>query len=302
METEVIVAIVLLLMFIVIFSYVVFSIYDKHSESVISVGSTRGHGMLLIHGCDTAHSEIVESLIVNRAHLGFDESLPILFYLKPPKRYEDTFRPYLKKYYPQVTILDKDPGTDFQHVLHMTRYNGEKYESDPIVPGHIYIMHNYKESTDNENFWYISPFGPKERTLIPDILPFSKKSPSYVDRPPKTNPPTWIVQGRFVQRDWKLINKSVSDDYDIVAIGYGDLPEEASDSIVFKKELDFIQYHKVVAAASGLISGITREFNDYYYTTTLTSTASYARAYDLDVVVDDEFMELYKIFELRQAK
>ena len=255
---------------------------------------------LLIHEPNAYHYEVVESVIANRERMGYDPTMPVDLYIPDT---DPTFRAYFSKYYPWVNYLKEDPGfKDRKYVIHLTRYVAD-LKKKPVMPeGHSYILHDYDRAWDSIQCWYISPHGPSRRSFIPDTLPFSAKSPSFVDRPPRPSKPVFIVQGRYAERDWGIVNASCSDAYNVVAIGNGKIPRKARASIEFRPLLSFIEYHKVAASASGIIMAINQVYHNHYYTHILTSSASYAVAYNLECICDDVFYKIYKSFGLLRAR
>ena len=107
-------------------------------------------------------------------------------------------------------------------------------------------------------------------------------------------------------RDFSLLKKIMDAEYNyyykIKLIGRGSLPkllDEHKDKIIFKQNLNFIDYHKEFLDCYGIFTLINCYTHDCYYKYKLTSTINYAKGYDLKCILD---RNLQKIYNLKNAE
>ena len=262
---------------------------------------------LLIHNGGYCHCEIIESVIVkyNRI-LNIDASIPIDIYLwmRPPgknvrrgdviRKNHNFFKKYIRNTYPEVNFIEKD-NDNYDYYIYCTFDAPRRTMNTNAI--RKYISHRVdKQRTKNPNMYFLTPLS-KKNYFYADILPYAeKKNIAEV--------PIYIIQGNLThkRRYYQLLEKILDETYKykfiIKLVGGGQLPkslEKYKDKIVLKNNLNFINYHKQFLNAYCILPLISKKTQPQYYTTTLTSTISYARGYNLKCLIDKDLQNIYNL-------
>ena len=130
-----------------------------------------------------------------------------------------------------------------------------------------------------------------------DFLPFMKEKK-------RTSFPIYVVQGnisdnrRCYYHLIAILQHKYDYDFKIKILGRGKLSPEFdafADKIITKYNLNFVDYHKEFADVYGVFTLTSPTKHKKYYKGKLTSTINYALAYNLNVIIDNELNEIYKL-------
>ena len=219
------------------------------------------------------HYEIVESVILKYNTL-FDLDTQDNIIICVNMYYHDMmFFKYIKQKYPSV-ILGRPKY--FHYYVDIT-----------IYPQHFSKIHNPKKSNKkyishrvlpqlfkDPNIFFLTPLA-TQNIFNADCLPFCDQISK------NTSIPIFMIQGNFCtkRRHYPLLIKILQQSYRypfiIKMIGRGAIPNELQPykkRIVFRQNLDFIEYHKEFLDAYCMIPLITKQYHPQYYKYTLTSS------------------------------
>ena len=236
------------------------------------------------------HFEIIESIIQKYdSILKIKKSKENQIYLENIDSIEYTN--YINKVYPSIKINQKIENYDYKifttfyfkeldnHILQIN--NPAKY---------FFICHEIDDKLKKyNNVFYLTPLCNSNNFIYADVLPKIKKIQ------PQNNIPIYIVQGRIgtLRRYPKLLFNILSThfmyDYKIKIIGNGNFPkilEPFKDKIIFKKDLEFEDYHNEFSDVYCILPLINKKALPQYYTNKLTSSISYAKAYNLKCLIE----------------
>ena len=144
----------------------------------------------------------------------------------------------------------------------------------------------------------MTPLCNSNNFIYADVLPKIKQNQH------QNNIPIYIVQGRIgtLRRNPKLLfsilNTNFIYNFKIKIIGKGDLPkilEPFKDKIIFKKDLAFEDYHNEFSDVYCILPLISKKALPQYYTNKLTSSISYAKAYNLKCLIDKDLQDIYHL-------
>ena len=200
-------------------------------------------------------------------------------------RRSSRFSSQLYDYYINCTVYDKD----FK-LLNNDKNSIKKYISHEVT----------KRLQDNPNVYFITPLS-QNRYIYADVLPFSEKKS-------RSDIPIYIIQGNLPQRNvknrreykmlCKILDKSYKYDFIIKIIGRGELPKELikyKNKIKFKKNLQFIDFHREFLDGYCILPLISKETHPEYYKKKLTSSISYSLGYKLKCIIDEDLQKIYKL-------
>jgi hypothetical protein len=241
------------------------------------------------------HSEIIESIIFNYNYIiNYNDIIDIQIYL-----YLETENTSFKNY-----ILDKyndiflEKPLYYDYCIKTTIYDNDYdyiYKNDTK---YYYISHDISERLKNlSNVYFLIPL--TKNYIKADILPFYKEKQ-------KTNIPYYIIQGKFNERRninllLNILKTKTDLKYKIKIIGKNSGLENNklllpfSDKIIYKHNLDFIDYHKEFLNVYCIIPLITKSSNPTYYSTKLTSSINYATGYNLKCLIDKNLQDIYQL-------
>ena len=245
------------------------------------------------------HFEIIESIIQK-----YDTILKI----KKKKEYQlylenitsIEYIEYINKIYPLIEINQKIDNYDYKIFTTFYFKDLNNYIEQINNPTkYFFICHEVDNNLKKyNNVFYLTPLCNNNNFFYADVLPKIKKIQ------PHNNIPIFIVQGRIgtLRRNPKLLVNILSThfiyNYKIKIIGRGDFPkilEPFKDKIIFKKDLLFEDYHNEFSDAYCILPLISKKSHPQYYTNKLTSTISYAKAYNLKCLIDKDLQDIYHL-------
>jgi hypothetical protein len=245
------------------------------------------------------HFEIIESIIQKyNIILKINKNNENKIYLENINSNE--YIHYINKIYPFIKINQKLDNYDYK--IFSTFYFKEldKYSTQiNNLTKYFFICHEVNDNLKKySNVFYLTPLCKSNNFIYADVLPkLNQKST-------KNNIPIYIVQGRIgtLRRNptllYHILNHSYNYNYKIKIIGRGDLPkilEPFKDKIIFKKDLSFEDYHNEFNDAYCILPLITQKSHPQYYTDKLTSSISYAKAYNCKCLIDKDLQEIYQL-------
>lgn len=246
---------------------------------------------ILIQNLYKCHYEIIETIIVKHKDI-FNISEETQIYLHIITN--SSFVNYIKSKYPNIIFNNIK---DYDYYVNCTVYEKDFKKINKNDKNKLYISHRATKELDNyANIYCLTPLA--KRYIYCDILPFcdTKKI--------KTRIPNYIIQGNLNQRrrNLNLLIQILSHKYEhsfkIKMIGRGKLPNELikfKDKIILKNNLNFIDYHKEFLDGYCILPLITKKSHPKYYSTTLTSTINYAKAYNLKCLIDKDLQNIYNL-------
>ena len=245
------------------------------------------------------HYEIIESIIkkydtilkikTNKKNKIYLENIISIEYIE-----------YINKIFPLIEINKKIDNYDYKIFTTFYFKDLNKYIEQINNPTkYFFICHEVDDNLKKyNNIFYLTPLCNNNNFFYADVLPKIKKIK------PHNNIPIFIVQGRIgtLRRQPKLLVNILSTyfiyNYKIKIIGRGDCPkilEPFKDKIIFKKDLTFEDYHNEFSDAYCILPLISKKSHPQYYTNKLTSTISYAKAYNLKCLIDKDLQDIYHL-------
>lgn len=249
---------------------------------------------LLIVNKINCHYEIIESVIIKYNEiLNIEKIENIIIYLDINKN--TSFQNYINTKYPSIKF-----GTlkSYDYYINCTIYDKDfnnlyKNKNSKIK----YIAHEITNRLKtNPNVYFLTPLS-ETNYIYTDILPYSKNKKT-------TNYPIYIIQGslnnkrRLYSLITNILDKSYQYKFIIKMIGSGNIPKELlkyKNKILFKTNLNFIDYHKEFLDAYCILPLISKNTNPQYYTNKLTSSINYARGYKLKCLIDNDLQKIYNL-------
>jgi hypothetical protein len=240
------------------------------------------------------HYEIIET-IINRYNLIINNNdiADIYLYVNNNKNY--SFTQYIKRKYPKIQL--KVPSK-FDYYINCTIYSNN-YNSikNNDANKYFFICHDVnKIFVDMNNVYFLTELG--KRYIYADILPFQDQ------KKVNNNIPIFCIQGSIAKhrRNFtlleKILQKKYNYNYKIKIIGYGELDNKFNkykNNLIIKSNLDFINYHKEFLDCYCIIPLITKKSHPHYYSNKLTSSISYAKAYNLKCLIDKDLQDIYNL-------
>ena len=213
-------------------------------------------------------------------------------YLSLPSSPMPGFRPYIFGKYPKLK-LGKAPR--YQFYIEVTIYPSDYDRISRVDPTrHFFISHDYDPTRQPRNVFYLAGMA-SQNVLKTAVLPFS-------DRPkPTAGPPVFLIQGDFRKRDaaalLALLLSRQSKPYRLSIVGnHIDVPWlKGWSHVTVKNNLGFIDYHAECARASAILTLVSPELQPDYYASKLTSSITYARAYNLHAIIDSKLQSIYEL-------
>lgn len=252
--------------------------------------------ILYIHNNADFHYEILESIIVKHNEiLNIDNNIQNSIYLGILPSGNESFVRYIKDKYKDVIL---GIPIKYDYYISCTEYDKSYDIIKKNSTTHFYISHNVSSRLKLlSNVYYLTELANKN-VITANILPFN-------DIKIQSNIPNYIIQGNITseRRDYSLLLKILSEKYDydfkIKMIGRGnDLPANLKpykDKIIFKNNLNFINYHKEFLDGYCILPLTTKQTHPQYYTNKLTSTINYASGYKLKCLIDNDLQNIYKL-------
>lgn len=216
----------------------------------------------------------------------------------------------------EIRVFLTIPGVEFAkpeifnwpntyYILHNYRHRARALESN-ITPGNVFYLAPHCHEVLPNNYF------------IPDILPFSHKSVSYMDRPTQVpiQDGAWIlVQGRLTRRVPALIKLLIK--FSIASTqgqgqgqGQGQSPRPPPVNLVILTKSsnfilhnpanihlitnsDFWDFHQWSAKCNIIATLVSPQTHHVYYTSKLTSSISYGLAYQMRFLIDTDLYNVY---------
>ena len=255
---------------------------------------------ILINNNFDCHYELIESIInkINFIIKNDTTEYNLYIYVKKYKNIINhaSFIEYISEKYPKIILLFNMLAIDFDYTIMCSCYKEHLETIEKNSKKHYYICHDITdENIICENVYHLTPLCKTDRYFYCDMLPYS--TPKLI-----FDIPFYIIQGDFKRRSLKLLlnilNKSYNYNFIIKIVNNNDLPEELepySHRILHLKGLNYKEYHVNFCGIYAILPLSTKEEQPYYYSTKLTSSINYARAYDLTIVIDKDLQDIYNM-------
>lgn len=254
--------------------------------------------ILLIENKYPCHYEIVESVILKYDTL-FDFDIQDNIIICVNMYYKNIiFFKYIKYKYPNI-IFGRPKQFDYYVDLTIYPHHFLKIYN-PNKSNKKYICHRVlPQLFKDPNIFFLTPLA-KQNVFNADCLPFSEYSL-------KKHIPIFVIQGNLCKkrRHYPLLIKILHNSYKypfiIKMIGRGTIPNELEpykDKIIFRQNLNFVDYHKEFISSYCIIPLITKKSHPQYYKSTLTSSINYAKAYKLKCLIDKDLQDIYKLSDV----
>lgn len=245
---------------------------------------------LLIINDVNCHYEILESVILKYSIiLNIDETIPIEIYLY--FKNNKIFKKYIKLKYPKIKLKKIN---NYDYYINCTAHEKD-YKKFSFEKNKKYISHRVnKKMLDHPNVLFLTPLS-KVRYIYADILPFS-------DKKIISDKPIYIIQGAMCRRYLPLLIRILDEKYKydffikiICKDSFPNILKKYKSKIIFKSNLNFINYHVQFTNAYCILPLITKKSKPQYYNTTLTSSINYARGYKLKCLLDKDLQDIYNL-------
>ena len=239
------------------------------------------------------HYEIIESIItLFFKKIGINEDHTV--YLKTC--FNESFQTYLTKRFPHVIFVKKKPELTFSHKIFCTFYSKNmNYHSDK--KNLWFICHDITPSVlQKENIYFLTPLCKISRWFLPTALPPINRKKSSI--------PIFIVQGKVEvkRRNYAslvpILEAYKEKVFQIKIIGSGKLPDYLrpyEKKLEILLDLNFQEYHAAFSDVDCLLPLIDETYEHNYFTNKLSSSISYAVAYNLAVLCHTKLIEIYDL-------
>jgi hypothetical protein len=264
--------------------------------------------ILIIHNYNF-HYEIIESIInfFPTKILNLSNTHKIFYDIK--YNFNNTsFEEYINKNYNNINFT-KDEVCIYDYIIYDTIYNTDKLKLNNKKE--YYILHSLNPKFNNiNNIIYLMPFSKYNSYFIPYILPFNNLQKIKTDIPCLADDssigkvPIFIIQGCLERRNLiqltKIFEKYKNKDFFIKIIGKSNngLPKyllKYQKKIIFRPNLNFIDYHKEFLDCTAILPLVEPDFNSDYFKNKLTSSISYGIGYNLKFFCFETFKYIYKL-------
>ena len=208
---------------------------------------------------------------------------------------------YINKKYPNINVNKKIDVFDYKIYSTFYSNNLDKYIDEVNQPiKYFFISHDFHDKLKNyNNIFFLTPLCLNKKFIYADVLPEIVKNIN-------SKIPVYVIQGNFtsLRRNYNLLWTILKMNYDkekkfkIKFLGRGKLPDEAEkykDNIIVKSSLGFINYHNEFSDCYCILPLITKKSHPQYYKNKLTSTISYAKAYNLKCIIDKDLQDIYHL-------
>jgi len=204
--------------------------------------------------------------------------------------YDKSFLKYITDKYDVIL----GTPTKFDVYISLTTYDKDY---DKINPNHYYVCHEITPRLKKlKNTIFLTPLCKNYITC--DKLPFFEMKK-------KSNIAIYIIQGNIdpERRNYKLLDIILSKKYKypfiIKMVGKG---KPTNHDVVFRLNLDFINYHKEFLDAYCILPLITKKHNPQYYKNKLTSSINYCIGYKLKCLIDKDLQKIYNLKDVEVFK
>lgn len=262
---------------------------------------------IIINNSKTFHYEIIESVICSLKQIlklnNFNlDDYNIFFNMKIN---DLSFKNYLKNIFPFIKINFNLNKIKKNYFIEISNYDKDYDKMIHNSNSFFYICHNISDRLLKlNNTIFLTPLCNK-KYLQCIRLPYVKHKKI------KTIVPIFLIQGTIKEnrRDYKLLllllNKQFDYDYRIKILGRGNLPEylkKYKNKIIFKNNLNFIDYHKELLDIHCLLTLTSKEKTPGYYKTKLTSSINYIKGYNLNCIIDNKLQNIYNLKNCKTYK
>ena len=240
------------------------------------------------------HYEVIERVIVHYKDI-IKQDVDCTIYLDVDTRAMFQFKEYLTSKHPAVVWGVAEAP---QYCIDVTLYPSE-YESIRHLDKSrfFFISHRFEAGDQPPNVYYLAPFAPMDRVFGKIVLPFQGHPRT------RTKRPVLVVQGGLNarHRDMTLLNLILRDPpsypYTILLLGTRLEDRRLVDhpNLVVKEGLPFLDFHRHFVHAHAILPLVSRQTHPQYYTKQLTSSVQYARAYNLQCILDRELQDIYQL-------
>ncbi len=240
------------------------------------------------------HYEVVERVIVHYRTI-VKQDITCAIYLDMDTRPMRQFREYICGKYPHVRWgAHQNPDYFIGVTLYPREYDGI---SDLDPARYFFISHRFEAAYQPPNVLYLAPFAPAERVFAPIVLPFQD-----VPRQP-TDHPVFVIQGGLNERHrdlsllWRILESQISEPYTVLLLGscLTDKALARHPRVVVKEGIPFLAYHWHFRYVHAILPLVSRRSHPQYYSKQLTSSVQYARAYNIQCVLDRELQAIYRL-------
>lgn len=245
--------------------------------------------IIFIENLQNFHYEIIESVLINYDMIiKREKSNDNIIYLRI--RNEPIFISYITQKYPHIILgIPKE----YDYYINCTIYDDKNVVNDGR---HFYICHEVKSNLlENPHIIYLTPLlCGKSKYFNYNVLP-------YQDQKVKSHIPIYIIQGDLDRRCVRFINSILSREYDFdfrIKICSRKINKRLfpnKDKLIFKENLNFIDYHKEFLDCYSIIPCVCEKNNPRYYQNKLTSSINYGLVYNLKFLTDQKLVDIYEL-------
>ncbi|ALH22910.1 UDP-N-acetylglucosamine 2-epimerase [Chrysochromulina ericina virus CeV-01B] len=281
---------------------------------------------LLISNLYPGHLEVIESIIIkflpnicSVKYCNIDIELFDYSKIEDKSKKPDDFINYMKNKYKNINFQKRN--IDYDYIIDNTvigskspaqilKANAITHNKDFLKGNypknrniiisdskkHYYISHRIEEEffKNIPNVYYLTPLCKSKNYFIPSILPeINKKTSEKLICAVQGN--LWIKSRNFESLIPLL---ETYDNFYIKLIGRGCIPEcltNYTKRIIMCNNLEWNDYHKAFEDVYWILPLIDDTFTHNYFTTSLTSSISYAEGYNLKCFYHKKLDNIYKI-------
>ena len=258
--------------------------------------------ILFIENDVNQHYETIESVIVKHKEIIGDHDIDTI-YVKCPFESMPGFEEYLTNRFPDIKTGTPEKYDFYINcTIYPSNHDRMKDEILSNTKNKFYICHRAQRFDGWENVIYCMP-NKTNKFITFDHLPFMNEPREEIIKP------TFIIQGRPEARDHKLLERMLccneDHDFHIKIIGKGKIPDRLvqlknrlKDKLMIQNKLehmDFAQYHEQFLQSTYLLPMVSQEEQPHYYDNCLTSSISYAKAYNLCCILDWKLQSIYNV-------
>jgi len=281
---------------------------------------------ILVYNGFCYHYEIVASLMHNVIRImqwvGYpvpNQSPLLLEFCIMTKKPDQGFVRFLKTHFPRTSVITLSRHAPTKLPLSFFKFSAYDFHIDATAyPRHrhsmctrtdvAYVLHELEpwDSTRRSNCIALLPNKLGYRYIDPTFLPFTT-GPTLIKarrRVSRSSKPTLVVQGNLdpKRRDFGLLGILMKQKglppFDVKLVGRGTLPpslEPYRSRLSLRTNLEFLAFHKELLAADAILSLSSKRVTPQYYHGKLTSNITYARAYGIPCVLDQDLQHIHNL-------
>jgi len=266
---------------------------------IVAHQRNRGRVIILLDNHNVSyHHEILESVYF---HIDFILKKPlrdtsdVYLYIQP----NPSFQAYMSQRYPYLRWCDKNTLPHYNYRIQCSFYPEKTTYSSS--PSEFYIAHgSNKKYPYRPNIYYLTPLCKHPQNyFFATHLPF-RHDPKISS----VSTPIFVVQGDLKRRCMKSVVRLLtfappSMPFKIKILSKTqELPLELEpwkDQLIVQCNLDFQDFHREFLTVDGLLFLTDRKKNSAYYSTKLTSSVNYCKAYSLPCLIDTSLQSIYSL-------